>query len=236
MAASDKKPRVKKEVVAVCCLFLAVFIGCCLLSYHSADSSFNTAYSSPAGRVHNWGGLAGSYLADALFQLMGLTAFLIPLILLGLSLKMLFFAGAPVRYTTVLSLILLTVSLSALLSLTVADAGIRLASFRYELNGGGLAGKQLTNLSHTYLNTVGSILVFSLAGLVDGRLGPEQLSGPADQRVITHLAQPLLGGDGLGWGRPRLRVFVSNREFQANSLAGRLRQSFLEPRRLLRPL
>ena len=166
MAASDKTGRIKKEVVAVCCLFLAVFIGCCLLSYHSADSSFNTAYSSSVGRVHNWGGLVGSYLADALFQLMGLTAFLVPLILLGLSLKMIFFAGAQVRYTTVLSLILLTVSLSALLSLTVADAGIRLASFRYELNGGGLAGRQLTNLSHTYLNTVGSILVFSLAGLV----------------------------------------------------------------------
>ena len=166
MAASDKTGRIKKEVVAVCCLFLAVFVGCCLLSYHSADSSFNTAYSSSVGRVHNWGGLVGSYLADALFQLMGLTAFLVPLILLGLSLKMIFFAGAQVRYTTVLSLILLTVSLSALLSLTVADAGIRLASFRYELNGGGLAGRQLTNLSHTYLNTVGSILVFSLAGLV----------------------------------------------------------------------
>ncbi|MBP1721882.1 MAG: hypothetical protein H6Q45_494, partial [Deltaproteobacteria bacterium] len=52
MAASVKTGRIKKEVVAVCCLFLAVFIGCCLLSYHSADSSFNTAYSSSVGRVH----------------------------------------------------------------------------------------------------------------------------------------------------------------------------------------
>jgi S-DNA-T family DNA segregation ATPase FtsK/SpoIIIE len=85
MPASDKKPRVRREIVAVCCLFLAVFIGCCLISYNSADSSFNTAYSSPLGRVHNWGGLVGAYLADGLFQLMGLTAFLIPLVLLALS-------------------------------------------------------------------------------------------------------------------------------------------------------
>ena len=152
--------------MAICCLFLAAFIGCCLISYHSADSSFNTAYSSPVGRVNNWGGLVGSYLADVLFQLMGLTAFPVPLVLLALSLKMLFFKSTQIRYTTVLSVILLVVSLSALLSLAVADSAIRLASFRYELNPGGLAGKQLANLSRTYLNTPGSILVFSLAGLI----------------------------------------------------------------------
>lgn len=166
MPAADKKGRKKGEVAAICCLFLAAFIGCCLISYHSADSSFNTAYSSPVGRVNNWGGLVGAYLADALFQLMGLTAFLVPLILLALSLKLLFFKSAPVRYSTVLSLILLVVSLSALLSLAVSDSSFHLASFRYELNAGGLAGKQLANLSRAYLNTPGSILVFSLAGLL----------------------------------------------------------------------
>jgi S-DNA-T family DNA segregation ATPase FtsK/SpoIIIE len=166
MPASDKKPKVRREIVAVCCLFLAVFIGCCLISYNSADSSFNTAYSSPLGRVHNWGGLVGSHLADVLFQLMGLTAFLIPLVLLVLSVKMLFFKGSPLRYATVLSMVLLVLSLAVLLSLVVGDSAIRLASFRYELNAGGLVGRQLANLSHPYLNTVGSMLVFSLAGLV----------------------------------------------------------------------
>jgi S-DNA-T family DNA segregation ATPase FtsK/SpoIIIE len=166
MSASDKKPRVRREIVAVCCLFLAVFIGCCLISYNSADSSFNTAYSSPMGRVHNWGGLVGAYLADGLFQLLGLTAFLVPLVLLALSVKMLFFKDSPIRYATALSMILLVLSLAVLLSLVVADSAIRLASFRYELNAGGLVGRQLANLSHPYLNTVGSMLVFSLAGLV----------------------------------------------------------------------
>jgi len=166
MSASDKKPRVRREIVAVCCLFLAVFIGCCLISYNSADSSFNTAYSSPLGRVHNWGGLVGAYLADGLFQLLGLTAFLVPLVLLALSVKMLFFKDSPIRYATALSMVLLVLSLAVLLSLVVADSAIRLASFRYELNAGGLVGRQLANLSHPYLNTVGSMLVFSLAGLV----------------------------------------------------------------------
>ena len=166
MPASDKKPRVRREIVAVCCLFLAVFAGCCLSSYNPADSSFNTAYSSPPGRVNNWGGLVGAYLADGLFQLMGLTALLIPLVLLAISVKLLFFKGSQLRYTTVLSLILLVISLAALLSLVVADSAIHLASFRYDLDAGGLVGKQLAHLSHTYFNTVGSILLFSLAGLV----------------------------------------------------------------------
>jgi S-DNA-T family DNA segregation ATPase FtsK/SpoIIIE len=63
-------------------------------------------------------------------------------------------------------MILLVLSLAVLLSLAVGDSAIRLASFRYELNAGGLVGRQLANLSHPYLNTVGSMLVFSLAGLV----------------------------------------------------------------------
>ncbi len=152
--------------MAVCCLFLAAFIGCCLISYNSADSSFNTAYSSPLGRVHNWGGLVGAYLADGLFQLLGLTAFLVPLVLLALSVKMLFFKDSRLRYATVLSMILLVLSFAVLLSLVAGDSAIRLASFRYELNAGGLVGRQLAHLSHPYLNTVGSMLVFSLAGLV----------------------------------------------------------------------
>ena len=52
-------------------LFLA------LATYHATDPSLNTATDSIAPR--NWIGLFGAYLADLLFQSLGLTAFLIPL-------------------------------------------------------------------------------------------------------------------------------------------------------------
>ncbi len=47
-----------------------------LVSYHSTDASFDTTTSSA---VHNWVGFVGSYTADALLQIFGWTAFLLPL-------------------------------------------------------------------------------------------------------------------------------------------------------------
>ncbi|MGH9378009.1 MAG: DNA translocase FtsK 4TM domain-containing protein, partial [Terriglobia bacterium] len=48
-----------------------------LASYHQMDPSFDTAAAT--GSVHNWVGVAGSYGADALLQVFGWTAFLLPL-------------------------------------------------------------------------------------------------------------------------------------------------------------
>ncbi|MGH9342612.1 MAG: DNA translocase FtsK 4TM domain-containing protein, partial [Terriglobia bacterium] len=47
-----------------------------LVSYHQMDPSFDTAAAS--GSVHNWVGVIGSYTADALLQIFGWAAFLLP--------------------------------------------------------------------------------------------------------------------------------------------------------------
>ena len=65
-------PRVK----AVVFMILAVLLGLSLASYSPLDQAWNTA----SGAVdHNWLGFVGSYSADALLQLMGQVAFLVPL-------------------------------------------------------------------------------------------------------------------------------------------------------------
>lgn len=165
MSTTDTRKRLKRELIALMCLFLAVFIGACLISYHPSDTSFNTAHSE-AGSVTNWGGLIGSYLADALFQLIGLTAFILPATLLLISLKLFLPGGIPRGYGFSVSYFTLIVSLSVLSSLTWAHPRISIASFSYDLSGGGIVGEQLASLSIAYFNRLGSIILFSLFGCV----------------------------------------------------------------------
>ena len=155
----------RREILAICFLFLALFIGFCLVSYHSADTSFNTA-SSEAGEVANWGGIVGSYLADALFQVFGLSAFLLPLTLLWVAWCLFLPAGLKVRYSVVVGYVFLIISLSVMCSLLWGDGTITKASFSYELDGGGFVGRKIAALSLTYLNRLGSIIVFTLLFLI----------------------------------------------------------------------
>jgi S-DNA-T family DNA segregation ATPase FtsK/SpoIIIE len=166
MAIADNKKRLKRELTALIFLFLAVFIGACLVSYNSFDPSYNTAHSSGVTDVSNWGGLIGSYLADALFQLIGLTAFIVPVTLLWISLRLFLPAGIHMSYVFSVSYFILIVSLSVLSSLAWVNPRISIASFSYDLSGGGLVGQQLAHLSLAYLNRLGSFIVFSLLGSI----------------------------------------------------------------------
>ncbi len=166
MASSDNRKRLRRELTALICLFLAFFIGVCLVSYNSLDTSFNTAHSSGVKDVSNWGGLIGSYLADALFQLIGLSAFIVPITLLWLSLRLFLPAGMHMSYVFSVSYFILIVALSVLCSLTWVNPRISIVSFSYDLSGGGLVGKQLAHVSLAYLNRLGSFIVFSLLGSV----------------------------------------------------------------------
>ena len=61
------------ELIGFVGLSVAILLALSLLSYSPSDPSFNVSASAPSlGSVHNWIGLVGAYLADALFQLGGL--------------------------------------------------------------------------------------------------------------------------------------------------------------------
>ncbi|HYM13766.1 MAG TPA: DNA translocase FtsK 4TM domain-containing protein [Bryobacterales bacterium] len=73
------------EVVGLLLLAAAVALGLSLESYNPLDPSWNTATAWP--RPQNLLGYPGAYTADLTFQLLGLAAFLIPLLLLALGWK-----------------------------------------------------------------------------------------------------------------------------------------------------
>lgn len=69
------KDKIGREVAGVSLFFASVYLAISLASYNAADPSLNSVSS---GIVGNFGGKAGAYLSDIMFQGFGLGAFILP--------------------------------------------------------------------------------------------------------------------------------------------------------------
>src|SRR5260370_32087666 len=68
------------EIIAIALIAMALLLGLCLASYNPNDPSWNAAGESGA---HNWIGSVGANVSAALFQAIGLAAYLLPFLLLA---------------------------------------------------------------------------------------------------------------------------------------------------------
>ena len=75
------------EILGLLVLAAAALLVLALASYTASDPSFNTVGGFPGELhpAHNWTGLLGAFLADALLQTVGVAAFLFPLLLIRLG-------------------------------------------------------------------------------------------------------------------------------------------------------
>jgi len=122
-----------------------------LISYRSLDPSLDTVSASAA---HNWIGRAGAYLADALLQGFGWTAYLFPLGLLVVGLRRAFLRPFQAPRTKAVGAVLLLTSLAALLDLApMAPAVSGL------IRGGGLAGYLIAMALVAGFNPLGAAIV-----------------------------------------------------------------------------
>ena len=100
LIATPTRNRRLNEVLGLLVLVSAILLLLALVSYTPSDPSFNTVGAlAPANRpAHNWIGPAGSYLADALLQILGMAALFLPVLLarLGLCWVLSRPAGSPV--------------------------------------------------------------------------------------------------------------------------------------------
>ena len=96
-------------------LFTGFFLILCLISYHPQDPSWN----SVTGATHalNLTGLAGSYIADLCFQLLGLSAFSLPVLLWLLAWKWIRSAAIQAAGVKVFGAVVLFLSISTALSI-----------------------------------------------------------------------------------------------------------------------
>jgi DNA segregation ATPase FtsK/SpoIIIE, S-DNA-T family len=82
--ASERTRRLLREAAALLLFPLALYLFACLIGYSPADPGWSHA-ANPGEAVHNFGGTAGAYIADLLFQLFGAIAYAFPLLLIALG-------------------------------------------------------------------------------------------------------------------------------------------------------
>jgi S-DNA-T family DNA segregation ATPase FtsK/SpoIIIE len=158
LVSTPTRNRRLNEVIGMIVLAGAGLLLLALASYTPSDPSFNTVGTYVTGRpAHNWTGMVGAFLADAMLQLVGVAAFFLPLVLgrLGLCWMRSRPAGSPLAKTIGLGL-----------WMVFGPAAIALLPghmmWRHALPIEGTTGRLLADFIVQYLNLPGACLVLGL--------------------------------------------------------------------------
>src|SRR5437870_12182412 len=141
------------EIIAIALIAMALLLGLCLASYNPNDLSWNAAGETGA---HNWIGAVGANVAAALFQAIGLAAYLLPFLLLAAAWRRFRSRRINAPVSRLAGLIVLVLSSSALLTL----ANIR-PFFDASFSAGGLAGAVIARVLVGGLNTIGAAILLA---------------------------------------------------------------------------
>jgi S-DNA-T family DNA segregation ATPase FtsK/SpoIIIE len=133
-------------------LFTGLFVMLCLISYHPGDPSWNSAMG--AAHAHNLTGLAGSYTADLCFQLLGLSAFSMPVLLWMLAWKWIRSDAIPAATVKVIGAATLFLSVSTALSIRPF-----LRPWNGAFSAGGVVGILIADSLQSSLNLMGTVLL-----------------------------------------------------------------------------
>jgi hypothetical protein len=130
----DSAPRNTRvnEIIAIGLIAIALLLALCLASYHPNDASWNAAGESGA---RNWIGAVGANVSAALFQGIGLAAYLLPLLILAAAWRRFRSLKINAPLSRLAGLLIIVLSSSALLSL----ANLR-PFYDNSFNAGGLTG------------------------------------------------------------------------------------------------
>ena len=184
------------ELIGFLCLTAALLLSAALFTYWPGDSSLNV--SAPRdGQVHNLIGPFGAYTADGMFQLLGYSAFLLPMAALWLGIKWFRSRAVESQVATLCGYGLLLLFLPSLLAL------IHFPDVRGAIPAGGMVGTLLAGALTAGFNRAGAVIV-TLALLVTatfltttfsfGRAhawasGPKGPIGAMDRLGILHRVQ-----------------------------------------------
>ncbi len=144
------------EVVGLLLLLAGIGLGLSFESYSPTDPSWNTASSSSP---QNLLGYPGAYTADSAFQLLGVAAFALPVLMLLLGWR--WVRSEPVSGAKLVGAVLLVTCLSA---------GLSVYRFSYlwkhTIEVGGVLGRLLADLLLQALNLTGALLVIAAAAVL----------------------------------------------------------------------
>src|SRR6266436_3431555 len=141
------------EIVAIALIASGLLLFLCLFSYNPNDPSWNAAGESA---VRNWVGAVGANVAAALFQGIGLAAYLLPCLFFAAAWRCFRSRRINAPVSRISGLVLLVSSSAALLSL----ANIR-PFFDSSINAGGVAGAIFARALVSGLNTIGATILLA---------------------------------------------------------------------------
>jgi len=140
-------------------LFAGLFFILSLISFHPEDPSWNTA--SGTLHAHNLTGFAGSYASDLCFQLLGLGAFGIPVLLWMLAWKWVRSQAIQAPSVKIFGSLLLFLSACTALSI-----GPEWRPWGGAFSAGGILGVLIADSLMSTLNLTGAVLLTSICLIV----------------------------------------------------------------------
>ena len=156
----EEKPRIitlrnsrRNEIIAILLLALGLLLSLCLISaaFFPNDPSWNSAGGS---ETRNWAGAIGANVAAALFQAIGIAAFLLPLLLFAAAWRRFRTQRNSAPFYPLLGLVILVLAASALLSLSQLSP-----LFDASVQPGGLVGTVIARTLASGLNIVGATVI-----------------------------------------------------------------------------
>lgn len=146
------------EIIAIVLLAFAVLVFLCLVSYNPMDPTFNTDSSA---KVSNFIGVVGANFAELLISLVGLTAYLMPALIVVMAFRVFRARDLRLSFPQVFGYALFVVGVSSLASLFGFQGGVIGAFF--QLLSVGLIGRIGTGILFIALTAVACMMVTSLS-------------------------------------------------------------------------
>jgi len=161
----EEKPRIitprntrRNEIIAILLLAFGLLLALCLVSaaFYPNDPSWNSAGQT---ETHNLAGTIGANVAAALFQFVGLAAYLLPVLLFAAAWRRFRTRTMHAAFSSMIGLVMLVLAASALLSIAKLHP-----LFDESVPPGGMAGALLSRVLASGLNTVGAtVLLVAIA-------------------------------------------------------------------------
>ncbi len=160
----EEKPRIitlrnsrRNEILAILLLALGLLATLCLVSaaFYPNDPTWNSAGQS---EIHNWAGAIGANVAAALFQAIGIAAYLVPLLLFAAAWRRFSTRNINAPFYRLLGLLILVLAAAALLSISRLHP-----LFDSSVQPGGLAGTLISRTLASGLNTIGATVLLIAA-------------------------------------------------------------------------
>lgn len=151
----------KQDIVGVFLFTTGLFVGLALFSFNPTDPSFNSIGKNL--NVSNYCGYVGSFLADGLFQLFGMSAWMISIGAVMISLRSFKGEDLGLKNMRLLWIGCLIVALSTLTSVYFPEKHI----FQGQIYIGGLVGLGLSQVLIKVFNPIGvQILLWAFVSIV----------------------------------------------------------------------